>query len=158
ETVERRAGDVVAHAIAWLKKNPKAPFFIWIHLYDPHAPYDPPPPFDKRFPDPYDGEIAYADSALGKVFDYLRQCGLYDRVLIAVMSDHGESLGAHGEKMHGIFLYDETIHVPLLFKLPGELLAGRRIANRVRLVDVAPTLLSMLSLPLPRTFQGESLV
>jgi predicted Zn-dependent protease len=74
------------------------------------------------------------------------------------MSDHGESLGAHGESMHGIFLYDETIHVPLLFKLPGAALGGRRVAARVRLVDVAPTLLSMLSLPLPRTFQGESLV
>ena len=98
---------------------------------------------------PYDGEIAYADSALGKLFAYLRQRGLYDRALVAVMSDHGESLGAHGESMHGIFLYDETIHVPLVFKLPGEVLGGRRVAARVRLVDVAPTLLTMLSLPLP---------
>jgi arylsulfatase A-like enzyme/Flp pilus assembly protein TadD len=160
ESVERRAGDVVGHAMHWMEtnKNRQAPFFIWIHLYDPHAPYDPPAAFDQRFADPYDGEIAYADSALGKLFSYLRQRGLYDRVLITMMSDHGESLGAHGESMHGIFLYDETIRVPLLFKLPGELLAGRRVAARVRLVDVAPTLLSMLSLPLPPTFQGVSLV
>jgi arylsulfatase A-like enzyme/predicted Zn-dependent protease len=159
QSVERRAGDVVAHAMRWMEtnKNRKGPFFIWIHLYDPHAPYDPPPPFDKRT-DLYDGEVAYADSALGKLFTYLRQRGLYDRALITMMSDHGESLGAHGESMHGIFLYDETIRVPLLFKLPGELLAGRRVGTRVRLVDVAPTLLSMLSLPLPPTFQGESLV
>jgi arylsulfatase A-like enzyme/Flp pilus assembly protein TadD len=159
-SVERRAGDVVAHALHWMEtnKNRKAPFFIWIHLYDPHAPYDPPAPFDRRFRDLYDGEVAYADSALGKLFSYLRQQGLYDRALITMMSDHGESLGAHGESMHGIFLYDETIRVPLLFKLPGELLAGRRVAARVRLVDVAPTLLSMLGLPLPPTFQGESLV
>ena len=159
-SVERRAGDVVGHAIAWMQmnKNRQAPFFLWIHLYDPHAPYDPPPPFDTRFADPYDGEVAYADSSLGKLFSYLRQRGLYDRALIAMMSDHGESLGAHGESMHGIFLYDETIRVPLVFKLPGELLAGRRVEGRVRLVDVAPTLLSMLSLPLPPTFQGESLV
>lgn len=159
-SVERRAGDVVGHAMRWMETNKsgKAPFFIWIHLYDPHAPYDPPPPFDRRFSDAYDGEIAYADSALGKLFSYLRQHGLYDRALITMMSDHGESLGAHGESMHGIFLYDETIRVPLLFKLPGELLAGRRVPSRVRLVDVAPTLLSMLSLPLPPTFQGESLV
>ena len=157
-SIERRAGDVVAHAITWLSKNRASPFFIWVHLYDPHAPYDPPVPFDKQFKDPYDGEIAYADSALGKLFAYLRQRGLYDRALVAVMSDHGESLGAHGESMHGIFLYDETIHVPLLFKLPGEVLGGRRVVARVRLVDVAPTLLSMLSLPLPPTFQGESLV
>jgi arylsulfatase A-like enzyme/Tfp pilus assembly protein PilF len=156
-SVERRAGDVVAHAIAWLDKNQKPPFFIWVHLYDPHAPYDPPPPYDK-VKDPYDGEVAYADASLGKLFAYLRRRGLYDRALITVMSDHGESLGAHGEQMHGIFLYDETIHVPLLFKLPGDLLAGKRVTARVRLVDVAPTLLSMLSLPLPPTFQGESLV
>src|ERR1700694_5235079 len=159
-SVERRAGDVVGHAMRWMEtnKNGKAPFFIWIHLYDPHAPYDPPAAFDQRFADAYEGEIAYADSALGKIFSYLRQRGLYDRALITMMSDHGESLGAHGESMHGIFLYDETIRVPLLFKLPGELLAGRRVAARVRLVDVAPTLLSMLSLPLPPTFQGDSLV
>jgi len=148
----------LACAIAWLKKNPQAPFFLWVHLYDPHAPYDPPQPYDKVFKNPYDGEVAYADSALGKLFQYLRQRGLYDRALIVVMSDHGESLGAHGESMHGIFLYDETIHVPLVFKLPGALLAGKRVTTRVRLVDVAPTLLSMLSLPLPQTFQGESLV
>ena len=158
QTVERRAGDVVAHTIAWLSKNQQTPLFIWVHLYDPHAPYDPPPPYDTRFKDPYDGEIAYADASLGKLFQYLRQRGLYDRSLIVMMSDHGESLGAHGESMHGIFLYDETIHVPLLFKLPGSLLAGKRVTTRVRLVDVAPTLLSMLSLPLPPTFQGQSLV
>jgi arylsulfatase A-like enzyme/Tfp pilus assembly protein PilF len=158
DTVERRGGDVVAHAIAWLNRNPRSPFFIWVHLYDPHAPYDPPPPYDKRFADPYEGEIAYADASLGKLFTYLRRRGLYEHTLIVMMSDHGESLGAHGESMHGIFLYDETIHVPLLFKLPGEVLAHRRVSTRVRLVDVAPTLLSMLSLPLPPTFQGESLV
>ena len=157
-TVERRAGDVVGHAINWIGKNPRAPFFVWVHLYDPHAPYDPAPPYDKRFKDPYEGEIAYADASLGKLFAYLREHGLYDRTMIVMMSDHGESLGAHGESMHGIFLYDETIHVPLIFKLPGELLARRRVSARVRLVDVAPTLLSMLSLPLPPTFQGESLV
>jgi arylsulfatase A-like enzyme/Tfp pilus assembly protein PilF len=160
QSVERRAGDVVAHAIRWMatNQNRQSPFFIWIHLYDPHAPYDPPPPFDKRFAKAYDGEIAYADSALGKLFTYLRQHALYDSALIAMMSDHGESLGAHGESMHGIFLYDETIRVPLVFKLPGNVLASRRVGSRVRLVDVAPTLLSMLSLPLPPTFQGESLV
>jgi arylsulfatase A-like enzyme/cytochrome c-type biogenesis protein CcmH/NrfG len=158
DTVERRAGDVVQRAISWLGKSRPSPYFLWIHVYDPHAPYDPPAPYDTRFKDPYDGEIAYTDASLGKLFTYLRQRGLYDRSLIMVMSDHGESLGAHGEAMHGIFLYDETIHIPLLFKLPGAVLAGRRVSSRVRLVDVAPTLLSMLSLPLPPTFQGESLV
>jgi tetratricopeptide (TPR) repeat protein len=144
--------------MTWLNQNRQSPFFLWVHLYDPHAPYDPPPSYAKRFSDPYEGEIAYADASLGKLFTYLRQRGLYDKTIIVMMSDHGESLGAHGESMHGIFLYDETIHVPLIFKLPGELLARRRVHTRVRLVDVAPTLLSMLSLPLPPTFQGESLV
>src|SRR5437879_1018932 len=158
QTIERRAGDVVGHAITWLNKNRQPPFFLWVHLYDPHAPYDPPAPYDKRFKDPYEGEIAYADASLGKLFHFVRQQGCYERTLVVMMSDHGESLGAHGESMHGIFLYDETIQVPLVFKLPGELLARRRVTSRVRLVDVAPTLLNMLSLPLPPTFQGESLV
>jgi arylsulfatase A-like enzyme/Flp pilus assembly protein TadD len=157
DALERRAGGVVGHAISWLNKNRGQPFFLWIHLYDPHAPYDPPPPYDKRG-SLYDGEIAYADASLGKLFAYLRRRGLYEGALIAMMSDHGESLGDHGEEMHGIFLYDETIHVPFIFKLPHELLAGRRVSARVRLVDFAPTLLSMLSLPLPPDFQGQSLV
>jgi arylsulfatase A-like enzyme/Flp pilus assembly protein TadD len=156
-SIERRGGEVVAHAITWLKQNRGTPFFIWIHLYDPHAPYDPPAAYNK-YKDPYDGEIAYADASLGKLFAYLRSRGIYDRALIAMMSDHGESLGAHGESMHGIFLYDETIHVPLVFKMPSELLAWRRVGTRVRLVDVAPTILNLLGLPLPPTFQGESLV
>ena len=150
KSVERRAGDVVNHALAWLSQLPNGPFFLWVHLYDAHDPYDPPSPFKEKFASqPYDGEIAYADSAVGKLLDEIRKHGLYDETLIAVMADHGESLGAHGENTHGIFLYDETIHVPLVFKLPGELLAGRRVGSQVRLVDVAPTLLSMLSLPLP---------
>src|SRR5215469_12681794 len=87
-TIERRAGDVVAHAITWLDRNRKAPFFIWVHLYDPHAPYEPPPPFNTKFKNAYDGEIAYADASLGKLFNYLRQRGLYDHALITIMSDH----------------------------------------------------------------------
>lgn len=157
QTMERRAMDVVGHAISWLQKRPQGPFFMWVHLYDPHAPYDPPPPYDK-YSNRYDGEIAYMDAAVGKLFAYLRTSGLYRGALIAVMADHGESLGDHGEEMHGIFLYDETIHVPMVFKLPGQLLAGRRVSTRVRLADFAPTLLQMLSLPLPPTFQGEPLV
>ncbi len=158
ETMERRAMDVVTRATDWLRKNPKGPFFVWIHLFDPHAPYEPPAPYDKRFKERYDGEVAYMDAAVGKLARSLRLRGLYDRSLIAVMGDHGESLGDHGEQMHGIFLYEETIHVPLLFKLPGMVLGGRRVPQRVRLLDVAPTLLHMLSLPPAPTFQGESLL
>lgn len=158
KSVERRAGDVVNHALEWLSQLPNGPFFLWVHLYDAHDPYDPPPPFKARFASqPYDGEIAYADSAVGKLVDEIRKHGLYDETLIAVMADHGESLGAHGENTHGIFLYDETLHVPLLFKLPVSHAAGKRIDARVRLVDVAPTILQEAGLPVPKEMQGESL-
>jgi arylsulfatase A-like enzyme/Flp pilus assembly protein TadD len=158
KSVERRAGDVVNHALAWLSQLPNGPFFLWVHLYDAHDPYDPPPPFKARFAaQPYDGEVAYADSAVGKLLDEIRKHGLYDETLIAVMADHGESLGAHGENTHGIFLYDETLHVPLLFKLPASRAAGKRIDARVRLVDVAPTILQEAGLPVPKEMQGESL-
>jgi len=158
KSVERRGGDVVNHALAWLSQLPNGPFFLWVHLYDAHDPYDPPAPFKVRFASqPYDGEIAYADSAVGKLLDEIRKHGLYDETLIAVMADHGESLGAHGENTHGIFLYDETLHVPLLFKLPASHAAGKRIDARVRLVDVAPTILQEAGLPVPKEMQGESL-
>jgi len=158
KSVERRAGDVVNHALAWLSQLENGPFFLWVHLYDAHDPYDPPPPFKEKFASqPYDGEIAYADSAVGKLIDELRKHGLYDETLIAVMADHGESLGAHGENTHGIFLYDETLHVPLLFKLPASHAAGKKSDTRARLVDVAPTILQEAGLPVPKEMQGESL-
>src|SRR5437667_11092649 len=100
-SIERRAGDVVAHAITWLGKNRQSPFFVWVHLYDPHAPYDPPAPYDKQFKDPYDGEVAYADAALGKLFGYLRRRGLFDLARIAVLYAHGEALGVYGQLVDG---------------------------------------------------------
>src|SRR6202163_1796787 len=158
KTVERRGGDVVNHALGWLSQLPNGPFFLWVHLYDAHDPYDPPPPFKARFASqPYDGEIAYADSAVGKLLAEIRKHGLYDETLIAVRADHGDSLGAHGENTHGILLYDETLHVPLLFKLPASRAAGKRVDARVRLVDVAPTILQEAGLPVPKEMQGESL-
>ena len=118
-TVERRGGEVVEHALAWLNSHPQGPFFMWVHLYDPHEPYEPPEPYKSRYAaEPYDGEIAYMDSAVGKLLRELKARGLYDGTMIAVMADHGESLGAHGENNHGFFLYDETIRVPLVIKLP----------------------------------------
>jgi arylsulfatase A-like enzyme/Flp pilus assembly protein TadD len=158
KTVERRAGEVVDHALGWLSQLPNPPFFLWVHLYDAHDPYDPPAPFKAQHASqPYDGEIAYADSALGKLFTELRKHGLLDETLIAVMADHGESLGAHGENTHGIFLYDDTLHVPLLFKLPGNVSAGRRVESRVNLVDVAPTILKEAGIAVPLEMQGKSL-
>ena len=156
KTVERRADVVVDHALRWLSQVPNGPFFLWVHLYDAHDPYDPPAPYKQRFASqPYDGEIAYADACVGKLLDALRQHGLYDETMIAVMADHGESLGAHGENTHGVFLYDETLHVPLLIKLPLNRWAGRRSETRAGLVDVAPTLLPLPASPLRRRCRGN---
>ncbi len=159
QAIERRGGEVVAHALAWLDQHPRGPFFIWVHLYDAHDPYDPPEPYKSRYTAaPYDGEIAYVDSALGRLLSQLRARGLYQSTLIAVMADHGEALGDHGEATHGIFLYDETIRVPLLIKLPAERAAGKRVESRVELVDVLPTLLQAAGVPVPPQIQGQSLL
>ena len=158
-TVRRRGEEVVAHALAWLDKNPKRPFFIWVHLYDAHDPYDPPEPYKSRYAsEPYDGTIAYEDAAVGKLLQRLKSSGLYDGAVIAVTADHGESLGVHGEDTHGVFLYDETIHVPLLIKLPQANGGGRRIENRVELVDILPTLLQTSGVEIPKEVQGKSLL
>ncbi len=158
ETIERRGGEVVNRAIAWLNLHSKGPFFLWVHLYDAHDPYDPPEPYKTKYAtELYDGEIAYEDFAVGKLLRHLKTRGLYDGAVIAVMADHGESLGAHGEDTHGFFLYDETIQVPLAIKLPYSA-AQTRIDNRVELVDVMPTLLQAVNVPIPAEVQGESLV
>ena len=159
QSVERRAQVVVDHTLAWINQQHQGPFFVWVHVYDPHDPYDPPPPFKARYAAaPYDGEIAYVDAALGKLFMALRSRGKYEGTLIAVAADHGEAFGEHGEQSHGFFLYDETLHVPLMIKLPGERAAGVRIKTRVRLVDVAPTLLQELNIEVPKAMQGETLL
>ncbi|MGA9800088.1 MAG: sulfatase-like hydrolase/transferase [Terriglobales bacterium] len=159
QAIERRGAEVVEHAIAWLNQHPKGPFFIWVHLYDAHDPYDPPEPYKSRYAStPYNGEIAYVDSAVGTLLTYLRGRGIYQGALIAVMADHGEALGEHGEATHGIFLYDETIRVPLLIKLPGARAAGKRVESRVGLVDVLPTLLQASGVPVPQEIQGKSLL
>lgn len=134
------------------------PFFGFLHLYEPHSPYEPPEPFKSRYAShPYDGEIATADSIVGKFLDFLKSRRLYDRSLIVLLSDHGEGLGDHGEDEHGIFIYREAIHVPLFLKLPGKS-PGRRIPGAVGLVDVFPTVLSVLGEKRPPALQGISLV
>ena len=146
--VDRRAGESVAHAIAWLKKTPRRPFFLWLHLYDPHSPYDPPEPFRTEYSSHlYDGEIAYADHELGSLMAWLRQNHLYDSSLIVALSDHGESLGEHGEDEHGFFLYNATVHVPLIVKPPaGSGIPAARRPEPVETVAVAPTLLQLAGL------------
>jgi choline-sulfatase len=143
--VDRRAEDSVAHAIAWLKKTPRRPFFLWLHLYDPHSPYDPPEPFRTAYKGHlYDGEIAYADHELGKLITWLKQNRLYDPSLVVMLSDHGESLGEHGEDEHGFFIYNATVHVPLIVKPPARsgIRPGRR-GEPVETAAVAPSLLQL---------------
>jgi arylsulfatase A-like enzyme len=158
-TKERRGADVVARALAWLSRRPPGPAFLWVHLYDAHDPYDPPSPFAARFAGaPYDGEIAAVDAAVGLLVAGLRERGIFDGALIVVLGDHGESLGEHGEETHGVFLYDATIHVPLVVRLPRGEGAGRRLASQVGLVDVAPTVLEAAGLAVPPAVQGRSLI
>ncbi|HVO81097.1 MAG TPA: sulfatase-like hydrolase/transferase [Terriglobales bacterium] len=158
QSMERRADVVVDHAIDWLDKHPQRPVFLWVHVYDPHDPYDPPEPYKSRYAsDLYDGEIAYSDAALGRLLARLHTDGLYDNAIVAVMADHGEAFGEHGEYRHGVFVYDETIHVPLVFKLPGQRYAGARVEARAGLADVAPTILQVLGITAPPEMQGQSL-
>jgi choline-sulfatase len=156
--VERRGTDVVAHAEQWLSANRAGPHFVWVHLYDPHDPYEPPAPFSETYKDRlYDGEIAYADSALGHFISYLKKQGWYDNALVVVVGDHGEGLGQHGENTHGIFLYDSTLHVPLILKLPGRADAGKQVRAQVRTTDILPTVLDTLGIAAPSKRDGESL-
>jgi choline-sulfatase len=155
---ERRGDRTALACNRWLEAHAgaaaKAPFFVWLHLYDPHEPYRPPPPLGQAFAGrPYDGEIAFADGAVGSVLDRLQQLGLLDRTLVAVAADHGESLGDHGEETHSMFLYEAAIRVPLILWRPGLLPAGRVVPTPVRTVDLAPTILDLLGappLPAPR--------
>ena len=160
EASMQRRGDVtLGHVLEWLGQQQGKPFFLWFHLWDAHDPYNPPEPFRSRFPGaPYNGSIAYLDATVGKLLDYLRNQGLYDNTLIAVAADHGESLGDHGELTHSIFLYDSTIHVPLLLKFPGNRFVGQHVNASASLVDLSPTLLEALGQKLPQAMQGHSLL
>ncbi|PYY10029.1 MAG: hypothetical protein DMG69_08455 [Acidobacteria bacterium] len=156
--VERRGMEVVRHAEGWLDTHRAGAHFVWVHLYDPHDPYEPPPPYSHIYKDRlYDGEIAYADFALGHFVAYLKQQHWYDEALIIAVGDHGEGLGQHQEETHGIFLYDSTLHVPLIVKLPGQGKAGKNVAAQVRTTDLLPTVLDWLGIAAPAELNGQSL-
>src|SRR6266849_3819938 len=157
--VERRGMEVVAHAESWFEKHRTGPHFVWVHLYDPHDPYEPPPPFSEKYKDHlYDGEIAYADSAVARWIAFLKKAGVYDNAIIVVTGDHGEGLGEHGEETHGLFLYDSTLHVPLILKTPGAAHRGTVIDAQVRTTDILPTVLSATGVAAPAELNGESLL
>jgi arylsulfatase A-like enzyme/Flp pilus assembly protein TadD len=158
-SMQRRGEVTLGFALEWIGQQKGGPFFLWFHLWDAHDPYNPPEPFRSKFPNaPYNAGIAYVDSIVGKLLDYLRSQGLYDNTLIAVAADHGESLGEHGELTHSIFLYDSTIHVPLLVKFPGNRFVSQHVNATASLVDLAPTVLDALGQTPPPSMQGRSLL
>ena len=160
--VDRKAGESVTHAIGWLKKTSHSPFFLWLHLYDPHSPYDPPEPYFSQYKGHlYDGEIAYADHELERLMAWLKANRLYENSAIVFLSDHGESLGEHGEGEHGFFVYNATIRVPLVVKPPsGSGFRPRREAGPVETIAVAETLVQLAGLKdeIEKQFQAPSLL
>ena len=155
---QRRGGETLAAIVPWLERVAGEPFFLFLHLYDPHAPYDPPEPFASRYEDDYDGEIAYADGVVGQLIAELQRLGVYDRAAVVVTSDHGDDLGDHGEHGHGIFLYRSTLQVPLFLKLPRGERAGESVSTPVQVADVAPTLLALAGEEVPPAVVGRSLL
>lgn len=156
-----RIGEhVVDAALRWLDKNRRRPFYCWVHLFDPHLPYRPRPElFGDRFRDePYDAGIAYVDVQVKRLLDFLKQHGLDERTVVLVVGDHGESLGEHQERTHGFTVYDATLHVPMMIRLPEPAVAPRRIATPVSLVDVFPTLTELFGLEPSGASSGRSLV
>ncbi|HSC26173.1 MAG TPA: sulfatase-like hydrolase/transferase [Vicinamibacterales bacterium] len=156
--IERRASDVVDSALEWFRKGGNTRFFAWLHFYDAHAPYSPPEPFRTSYAGRgYAGEIAFMDAQLGRVIAELESRGLFDRTIVVVVGDHGESLGEHGEGAHGFFLYEGVIRVPLIVRTPFPATRGRRVQELVRTVDVMPTVLDLLGMPPVHTAVGRSL-
>ena len=156
--IQRRADKVVDDALRWLEEDSEKPFFAWVHLYDPHLPYDPPPAFANEYPgDPYLGEVAFADAELGRLQRFLKSSGLDSRTLVVFAGDHGEGLGDHGEFDHGLLLYQTTSRAPLVIFHPDSPSRGVRREEVVSLVDILPTVVEAIGLRLPDTVQGQSL-
>jgi len=153
--VERDGAASEAIAERWLTSIGSSRAFLFLHLNEPHQPYTPPPQFAEYLP--YDGEIAYTDEIIGRFVGYLKSHQLYDQATIVLLSDHGEGLGDHGEQEHGLFLYDEAIHVPLIIKQEGNAGAGRRVGDIVQHIDLVPTMLDLVKAPDPGRLRGRSL-
>ncbi len=158
EEMERPGNLVADQTLEWLGQNYQKKFFLWMHLYDPHFPYRPPPPYDKEYAThPYDGEIAFADSQVGRLLQFLKDKGVYQNTIIVLSGDHGESLGEHGEKTHGFFIYNATLHVPLIIRAP-ELKTVKLVEASTSLTDIMPTVLNLLKIDVPSQVQGQNLV
>jgi arylsulfatase A-like enzyme/Tfp pilus assembly protein PilF len=153
--VQRDGGESERIAEHWLDSIGTSRAFLFLHLYEPHKPYAPPERFAGYAP--YDGEIAYADDIVGRLVKYLKSHQLYERSTIVLLSDHGEGLGDHGEQEHGLFVYDEAVHVPLIIKQESNAGAGRRIADLVQHIDLVPTILDLVKAPGSGNLRGRSL-
>jgi arylsulfatase A-like enzyme/Tfp pilus assembly protein PilF len=157
EEMERPGNVVADQALDWLSQHYQKKFFLWMHLYDPHYPYRPPAPYNEEYKDhPYDGEIAFADAQVGRLIGFLKDKGLYQNTLIVLTGDHGESLGEHGEKTHGFFIYNATLHVPVIIRLPGG--ASKTVPELISLADLMPTVLQALKVDAPSQVQGRNLL
>lgn len=157
---ERRAAQVNEAVMPWIEAHAEEPFFTWVHYFDPHQPFEPPPPFDQLYADDlYNGEIAYADSRLGLLLEFLDELGVLDRTLVVMTADHGEGRGEHNEETHAVLAYGSTLHVPLIFRPPpGTAPEGVVVEDRVGTVDIVPTILDFLGIEAPDGIQGRSLV
>ena len=156
--IQRAGTDTLAATSEWLASVADEPFFLFLHLYEPHAPYEPPPPFAGRYGNPYDGEVAAADAVVGELIRRLEELGVYEDALVVLLSDHGEGLMDHGEMDHLIFIYREVLQVPLIVKLPQGERAGERVAANAQLSDVAPAIYSVLGLAPPAEMAGVDLL
>ena len=161
--VQRPGNEVIDAALDWLEEQKSTPFFAWIHLYDPHTPYEPPEPYLSEYGPRglaglYDGEIAFMDEQIGRCLSWLEDNGLDESTILILVGDHGEGLGSHGEGTHGYFIYDYAIHVPLIIVTPFEVLGGVRVSSQVRVVDIFPTLMEIAAVIPPAETHGRSLL
>lgn len=156
--VQRDGAETARRLSAWLPERRPGPLFAFLHIYEPHTPYEPPEPYRSRYPSPYDGEVARSDAIVGEFLRGLKERGIYDESILIFLSDHGEGLLEHGEQEHGVLLYVDTIRVPLFVKLPRSTGAGRTVTSPVGLSDLFPTLAALLGLPPPDRIDGRSLV
>ena len=161
--VQRPSREVVDAAIAWLSMRKEKPFFAWLHLYDPHIPYDPPEPYRSEYSGRgpaglYDGEIASMDAQIGRFYDWLAENNLTDNTILVLVGDHGEGLGEHNESTHGYYIYDYVVHVPLLIVTPFAPLQNRRCPEQVRTIDLLPTVEEMVGMVPGKNLHGRSLL
>lgn len=155
--IQRKAEETEIEASHWLEENKNRKFFSWVHYYDPHEPYDPPEPYKSQYAsNAYDGEIAYTDEYVGKLLDKLKELQLDEKTIIIIAGDHGEGLGQHNEQTHAMFIYNTTQHVPFFIHVPDG--GSSRVKGVVRLIDMMPTLLELIGIPIPKSVQGKSLV